>query len=284
MNEELLSELDEEELELFMQQLLDAARKDFRIFWNYCWPDTPIAPHHYEWFLALRPGEGVPGNPDGHSRVLIIAPRSWGKTAFVIRRVLWELGHNPDQFITIVSCDDGHATNILAEIARNIERNDALHEVFPGLWPGDIWQRTQINVVRNVMSKDPSVRAAGLFSTGVGGRSHLIIFDDVVAWRTARGLPSLRDQSKQIFHEVWMNYLLPGGRAMSLCTPWHPRDLNMDLKASGDWYVWERPALVNEKGEPDPGGESTWPEVWPTEALLETVSYTHLTLPTTPYV
>jgi len=253
-----------------IQKRINAIANDFKAFWNYCWPETPIAPHHIEWHKMLAPGPNIPcqGLEGGSDRVLIIAPRSWGKTIFMIRRVLWELGHNPIQFISIVSADDGLAANILSEISRNIVTNERLHILFPRLKPGDIWQRTQIVVERSLISKDPTVRASGLFSTGVGGRAHLIIFDDVVAWRTAQAHPSLRDESKQIFHMVWMNYLLPGGRAMSLCTPWHPFDLNMELKMSGKWAVWERAALIDKQGNPDINGESSWPEVWSKEELL----------------
>jgi len=267
-----LDSLTPEELECLYQELeaetLELARSDFAVFWNYCWPESPIATHHLEWHYLLRGGKKVPPK-SGHDRVLIIAPRGWGKTSWIIRRIIWELGHNPNQFVTVVSADDSISTAILSEIARNIEHNEALHRVFPYLRRGDLWQNTRLNVSRSIVSKDFSLKASGLFSTGVSGRAHLLVFDDVVAWRTTHGLPSYREESKRIFYHVWMPQLLPNGRAISLCTPWHPHDLNMDLERSGSWAVWKRAALVNRDGEPDIHGESTWPEVWPTEQLRQ---------------
>ena len=132
--------------------------------------------------------------------------------------------------------------------------------VFPDLKKGDIWNKTGFSIERNIIHKDPTLKAAGLFSTGVVGRANLMIFDDCTSYRTAVEQPSLRESSKHIFHEVWMNHLLPDGRVVYICTPWHIMDLSMDLKRSGSFDVWWQPAL-------DENGESTWPEMWPTEIL-----------------
>jgi len=181
-------------------------------------------------------------------------------TTFSIRRILFEIGHNPDLLITIVTADDALGVSILHEIASNILGNRRLQMVFPELQRGEPWSKTRITVKRNIIHKEPTIKAAGLFSTGVGGRANLMLFDDCTSYRTAVEQPAQRETSKRIFHEVWMNHLLPDGRVLYICTPWHTMDLSMDLRRAGTFVEWWRPAL-------DENGESIWPEMWPTEKL-----------------
>lgn len=250
-----ISNLTPAELELVLAKL---AANDFRIFWNYCWPGQAIAKHHYEWHNMLE----LPGGHEGSKRLLIGAPRGWGKSTWAVRQILFELGRDPNILITIVTADSNLAIDLLKEVSDNIERNENYQRVFPHIKPSEPWHKTRITVERSEIKKDASVRASGLFTTGVGGRSNLMIFDDCTSFRTSVESPQVREMSKRIFYEVWMNYLLPGGRVIYICTPWHVQDLSMEIRSSGAFDEWWVPAL-------DENDESRWPEVWPTEELIK---------------
>ena len=58
-----------------------------------------------------------------------------------------------------------------------------------------------------------------------------------------------------------MNLLEPDGRLWSLFTPWHPDDLNAELKTTGVYPLFRRAV--------GPNLEPVWAEKWPTEKLAE---------------
>ena len=212
-------------------------------------------PFHRQW-QGLIPREGP-------AKILIAAPREFAKTSQMILRIIWELGNNPELRIKVVSASADLAGNIVAEIQRHIEHNPWVRLVFPHLKPDPKgpWSRGELLVQRRSLAKDPSVVAAGLFSTGVGGRADLIVFDDVCDQRNTVEQAAMRGHVKRMFYETWLNLLGPDGRAVYIATVWHVDDLTMELRSSGAWQVWWRPAR-------DPvTSELLWPGHWPAEAL-----------------
>ena len=213
-------------------------------------------PFHKQW-QALLP-------LDGPARVLIGAPRESAKSSqLAVARSLWELGRNPELRIKIICAGEDLATKLVGEIARHITHNPRLRQVFPELRPDPDgpWTRSQLRVVRQGLSKDPSVEAYGIVSAGVGGRADLLIFDDVCDQRTAVLQPAMREQIKRLFYETWLNLLGPQGRAVYVATVWHPADLSVELRDSGNWTTWWR-GIYDEAT-----GESLWPDRWSEEAL-----------------
>jgi len=244
----------------------EQARRDVNAFCEYVMRTPEGDPwvqqsFHREW-QALLPMAGP-------ARVLIGAPRESAKTTQLsIARVLWELGRNPELRIKIVTSTDDLAADIVASIAEHISRNPRVRQVFPhlkpasrGLWPKPGARTSRLVVARKGHSKDPSVSGHGILSTGVGGRADLIVFDDVVDYRNAVAMPTLRGQVAQSCLEVWINLLGPRGRGLYVATVWHQEDLTMQLKANPAWTVWWRPARDPVTGEP------LWPGRWDAEAL-----------------
>ena len=215
------------------------------------------ASFHREWQRAI-PLEGPSHNQLG-------APRESAKTSQMIARILWELGREPDLRVKVVCATQELADNIVAEIARHITHNRRLHLVFPHLRPDPSgpWSRGELLVARRSLTKDPSVVAAGILSSGAGGRADLIVFDDVCDSRNAIQQPALRAQIKHAFYETWLNLLGPRGRAVYIGTVWHVDDLTMELKHSGEWQVWWRPA------QHPVTRELLWPARWSAQALAE---------------
>lgn len=218
---------------------------------------------HREWHaMADEIGPG--------GRLLIGAPREHAKTTQMsVGRTLHMLGRNPNLRIKIVCANDSLARSVLREIRVNIERNQDLRDAYPRLLPDEDagWAKESLFVKRRTMAKDPSVEAAGVLSTGTGGRADLIIFDDVVDLRNAIQQPALRDQVKRAVYEVWLNLLTPDGMAYYVATVWHEADLTAELAGIGQypanpvWQKWWRPALNEETGE------VLWPGRWSKLAL-----------------
>lgn len=208
---------------------------------------------HREWHAHI----------DAHDRALILAPREHGKTdQIAIGRVLWELGKNPQLRYKIICQDDENAMHRLASIQGHIERNEHLHEVFPNLKPHpDVkdWSKHTLTVSRQGEDKDPSLEAAGVLSSGTGGRADRLLFDDVVDFKNAIQMPGLREMVKNTIKNVWMNLLTPSGRAVYIATPYHEDDATNELKQNSRWNLLEHP--IPEDLTP------IWWEHWPIERL-----------------
>jgi hypothetical protein len=238
------------------------AREDINEFCQFVMRDPSGRPWEQQAFHCQWQGL-IP--VQGPARVLIGAPRDSAKTSQMVARVLWELGRNPELRVKVVCASQELADNIVAEIQRNIDHNPRLHQAFPRLRPDPAgpWSRGALLVQRRSLAKDPSVVAAGILTSGVGGRADLILFDDVCDNRNAILQPAMRGQIKHAFHESWLNLLGPQGRAVYIGTVWHVDDLTMMLRESGTWQVWWRPIR-------DPVSEMLlWPDRWTAEALAE---------------
>ncbi len=244
------------------------APRDVNTFCEYVMQDSSgepwvQQPFHREWHQLIS--DAGPGG-----RVLIAAPREHAKsTQISVGRVLWELGRDPNLRIKLVASNDDLARDLLYEVRANIEHNPRLHAVFPELQPdeGSGWSKQRLYVRRARVQKDPSLEAAGILTSGVGGRADLIIFDDVVDLRNAIHQPAMREQVKRAFYEVWMNLPTEAGRAIYVATVWHGDDLTAELAGRGHhrrsrvWRVWWKPAR-------DPAsGQVLWPGSWSPERL-----------------
>lgn len=195
------------------------AAKDVGAFIVYAMKDSsgiPMKPEkfHLEWHAAA----------DKYPRLLILAPRDHSKTESIsVIRTIFELGRNPNLRIKIVTQSDEKSSTILQQIANNILDNPKIRDVFPDLIPADrgSWSKHKLMVRRKAISKDPSIEALGVLSSGTGGRADLLIFDDIVDFRNAIQQPALREIVKEAYSSVWINLLEPDGRVVYIATPWH---------------------------------------------------------------
>jgi len=170
---------------------------------------------------------------DSHPRALIFAPQEHGKTSQMsLARPLFKLGQDPNRLLKIVSCNDDKAIDILGVIAKTIEFNPRLHEVFPDLQPAErgTWTKHQITVKRDLTSAiDASVEALGVLSTAGGDRATDLMFDDPVDFRNSILQPSLRKMVKRSYTATWLGLLVKGGRVTYICNAWHHDDLSPKL-------------------------------------------------------
>ena len=201
---------------------------------------------------------------DTHKRAGILAQKELGKTSQSVARLLHRLGNHPDMLIKLICASDDLAVYRVMLIRDLISRNKYLKIVFPQLvkspWIDD-WGKKSLTVKRNVFSKDSSIEACGILTSGTGGRADEILFDDVVDFMNAIKYPSQRGQVKETFKNVWIPLLGPTGRAAYLATLHHEDDLTADLMKNKEWE------FINLSVTGDPP-ISHWPEKWTAAALI----------------
>lgn len=115
----------------------------------------------------------------------------------------------------------------------------------------------------------------GLLAAGVGGPLtgygvNIAIVDDPVKNRLEAESSIFRERLTDWFRDVLNTRIEPGGSVFVFMTRWHPNDLIGELVSEGYEYI--NLAALGRMSEgvwiPDAeGGESLWPERWPTDAI-----------------
>ncbi len=168
----------------------------------------------------------------------ILAPWRHGKTEqVVIARTLQFLGENPNNRVFIVCNADDNAAARVESISKYIEYDKDYHLVYPEVRPGDKteWGRHKLMVQRQSLSKDGSVEAWGITSSGTGAGCDFLIVDDPVDLRNAVLNPALRIQVKDAFRNVWSSRLAPNGFKIYIATAWHNDDLTAEMLKNSEW-------------------------------------------------
>jgi predicted phage terminase large subunit-like protein len=189
---------------------------------------------------------------------LVELPRDHGKSVQVCVRILWELGRQPALRVKIVCASEALAAERSRFLREALARNERVRLVFPHLKPAQPWTATRFSVRRPAEVIGPSVTAFGVFAASTGTRADLLICDDIVDVKAIRSRAD-RERVKVFFHENLMNLLEPYGRLWNIFTPWHPDDLNAELKQNLAYALFSR--AIDENLTP------IWPEQWPRERL-----------------
>lgn len=219
------------------------------------------AEFHLEWQQML----------DQHDHAVIVAPVEHAKSQQIsVSRVLFELGLNPNLRIALISNTEKLAKKFLKQIRAEIERNERLHLVFPGLRRSsrseDPWSSTAITVERSTIARDPSIQVLGAFGPIVGSRLDLIVMDDVLDFENTR----TDDQRKKLsewFDTTVYTRLVDGGRCWFIGTPWHPDDLLHEL-GRRPAFAMRRYSAVANPDDPPARWRPIWPGQWPLRRLL----------------
>lgn len=227
------------------------------------WRPIVNAPHHEAWHEAIRT----------HRRVVIEAAVEMGKTTQVgVGVPLALLGANPNMRIAIVSNTSRQAEKVLGAIRANIERNEALRDVFPGLrpspHPGDPWHSEAITVARPVISRDPSVQALGVGGPLVGSRVDFLLLDDVLDFENTF-TPEQCAKLIEWVDTTAKTRVTATGRIAVIGTPWTLQDLIAQLKQRRGWHAITT-SVVQNPDEPDARQwRPTWPAAWPSKRIEE---------------
>lgn len=240
---------------LLLRQRVKRARQSVNDFIEFCLRDSdgrPVrqAEVHRELQKFL----------DVHPRALIELPRDHGKSVQVCARVLWELGHHPGLRVKIVCATEALAIERCRFLRSTICDNPRCRWVFPQMQPSQPWTDQRFSIIRPGNVIGPSVTALGVDAASTGTRADLLVCDDIVDVR-ALSSQAERERVKRLFRENLVNLLEPTGRLWNIFTPWHPDDLNGELKRSNVYALFRRAI--------GPNLEPIWPEKWPRERLAE---------------
>lgn len=178
---------------------------------------------HHEWNKIIL----------NYKDVLIEASRGLSKTTFIIACVIWFIGKFPNIRIKYICQDDKHAQKRLRSVRKYIEESKLLKIVFPKLIldkksPNNL---SQLTVVRDTKTPEPTLEAYGVLSGSSGDRCDLLIGDDVCDIRNTVINPALRPQVIDKMLGDWFPTLNSRtGRKIFIFTPWHAEDLHAHLK------------------------------------------------------
>lgn len=242
---------------------IQRAREDKVFFGHYCFKDERgdawiMGDLHREWqdFMPDRgPWQGV-----------IAGAREFQKTSQMgLNRVIWEMGNDPAIRAKYVTCNDKKAKDKLRWVKENIEGNPRLHAVFPDLKPDRKagWGATQIMVKRPPgRASDASLEVAGILSGASGGRADLLVFDDIVDFKTVIMQPRMHEAIAEYFREVWMNVAARWARVLLIGIPTTSSDILSQFLADPAWKHFTKAAI-------DDDGNATYPQYWPLDRLME---------------
>lgn len=170
----------------------------------------------------------------------ILAPWGHGKTEQIIFRTLDEIGKNVNIRAQIICNTDDNSRSRVTSLQNYIENDDEYHKIYPHVRKGtkaaDSWGKHKLMVERDSKSKDGTIEAWGITTSGTGSRADLQIFDDPVDMRNAILNPAMREQVKESFKNVWMSRLVPSGFRIYIATVWHEDDLTHELMANDEWH------------------------------------------------
>jgi hypothetical protein len=201
---------------------------------------------------------------NANKRVVIWSHVEAGKTSQIsILRTLFLLGRYPNWRQAIVSRSEESAKKIVRAIKSYIENPGIVHEVFPNLQPGGVWNDTFFTVRgRQPGIKDHSVVAVGVGTQSIlGTRLERAVFDDVLDWGNSR-TPAQRDGVADWFTSMLGGRMTAKGRMEFIGNAWHPDDLMHKLAGNPVWKAYRFPVT-------DPDGRPRWPERWPLQRIIE---------------
>lgn len=243
MEEDSVQELDPKRIQLLADELeIELSRVDHATAARNILVDpatgepVEMSPMHYEWHDLA----------DKHPLVELIAHRDAGKTEqMIVARAISELGRNPNLRIKIVCESDDLAKSRISAIGTHIEKNPRVHQIFPKLRSAELkeWNKHKLVVERDIISKDGSVEAYGVLSSGIGGRADILMLDDVCGFKNTLANPGMRPLVINALMEQWFPMMPenPRGRAIYVSTPWHITDATHVIEQNPEWITKRYP-------------------------------------------
>lgn len=237
----------------------------------------------YAFFLrAARTESGRPVRPspvheawmghfNDHPNVILFAPVGHGKTMITtIWRLIWEIGHNPDIRIAVISSSERLPGKVLGSIKAEVQLNPWLQAVFPHMRPAQTvqkkWGDNAIAFERRSRAPDPTIQIFGPYGKILGSRLDLILFDDVATWETTLGKWQRDKLYDWISGPVMTRLPNTGGRIWAVGNTWHEDDALHRLARLRTFRSHRYSAFVPVEG----GGEVPLiPEMWTIELLRE---------------
>ena len=217
---------------LFTARLLKS-RTDLGSFIELCACDDhgahlELAPLHHAWIQHVnycwRRGY----------RAMIMAHFGSGKSSCLAVPLLAHIiGKDPNVRIKIITNDDDSASKRVGAV-RKILETCIYQQVYPHITQGSTWTGHELYVKRIGHAVDPTIQARGVFTTGIGGRADVELFDDVVDQKNSMDA-SQRKRVLSLVEETWLSRLEPDGKVLMIGTCWHQDDAMHHLMQRRRW-------------------------------------------------
>jgi hypothetical protein len=175
----------------------------------------------------------------GFKRLAIFGAFGLGKTEnMCIGLTLTEIAKNPAIQIKIVHVSENEAQNRVRAIKEYIENDEDYKRLAPHIKPTPIWGQQKLIVKCKTISKDPTVQGFPVITGVLGGRSHLIIFDDPQDLKSAVLEPSTRENIELMIRTTWLTRLHQPeseSEVIVLMNRWHENDLVNYIQNTSVW-------------------------------------------------
>jgi hypothetical protein len=223
---------------------------------------------HRDWYNFLQYRfSPLKTDPDKFKQALGLLPRGHSKTEMTaVNYASWMIGNHPEIHIGLVSKGATLATDTATAVITRIESDKKFKAVFGSLKPFKprMWTKHAFTVRRTEISKNPTLKATGLFGQITGGRSDLIIADDIIDEENVASKLQIRKTS------LWVNKILfptlyPWGAIVFIGTRFHYADIYSELlKKWSSGCCMIRKAIIDEDK-----AIVLWPEYWSLKRLQE---------------
>lgn len=195
----------EDGIELIKRRIIE--KKDINLFIEYVIKDEKHGKKIKQDVVHLAMQEHIDYCFSRNLLCGILAPWGHGKTGQILARGLFELGLNQNTRIKILCNNDSTAKARLKVMGQYIDKDKDLHLIFPDLLPADKqnWNAHELTCVRDTIAKDATIQCYGVLSSGIGGRTDLLIADDVMDMRNCILQPKLKNQIIETFFNTWIS-------------------------------------------------------------------------------
>jgi len=186
-----------------------------------------IRPYHEEWADLM--GQ--------HDRLVIRAARDHGKTHFLnTANLLWRGGYaQPGEMIVMFSATQTIAESLLRLAIEELRHNPLLSALVPA--NGDLGRQNELRLATGtvILARGMGVRARGL-------HPQTIVLDDALSDEDLYSATTRR-RNVDYFLSAIENMVVPGGTILVVGTPFHEQDLYGHLASTGEYKVFDYPAI-----------------------------------------
>lgn len=182
-------------------------------------------------------------------KAVVHAPPRFAKTESILHMPAWAWWNTDPNLNFGYASYNVSIANSKSKIARNIARRQGYE--------------FDSELIKDWRIKD----GGGFIATGINGELtgkgfKIGVIDDAVKNRLEAESALKRQTAVEFLESTFLPRLEPGGSVFINMTRWHPDDLAGHCIKNLGWPYIRIPAI-------DEFGNSTWPERWPTESLLE---------------
>lgn len=236
------------------------ARKDFSQF------VAEVAgfsnPHYPEWTKIL----------DEHKRAVIWKHQMAGATTFVILRIVWELGNDPTLRIGVLANTLGQGSRILHEVAKLIDHDEKVREIFPRLKIAPRGPLESLRVEgRGSMRRhaDPYVYVIWALGATTGRRFDRLFVDNMLDQDSTRDKAACA-RTEAWFRESVLPRLTTDAEVTVFEEKWHRNDLAHSLVRKGGHAAYAGFVFPVLRRPTSKTSGSAIPQLWPMSRILNT--------------